>query len=143
MFSKDKSETGARRKKVAPTLISEDIKIRGDLKSEGEIQIDGSVEGDVEGHMLSVGPSGVITGGVTAEQVLVRGQISGHIHARVVTLTKSARVKGDVLHETLSIEPGAQFEGNCRRLNAVADGDLEGGNINLVMTDGIPTQPVS
>jgi cytoskeletal protein CcmA (bactofilin family) len=140
MFSKDKTNVGARRKKVAPTIISEDIKVRGDLKSDGEIQIDGSVEGDVEGKSLSVGPSGVITGGVTAEEVLVRGQVNGQIHARVVTLTKSARVKGDVLHETLSIEPGAQFEGHCRRLNAVADQD--GGNINLVMADGVPTRPL-
>ncbi|MEE8333273.1 MAG: polymer-forming cytoskeletal protein [Alphaproteobacteria bacterium] len=138
MFSKDKSNSGARAKQAAPTIISSDIKVRGDLKSDGEIQVDGLVEGDVACRSLSVGASGVITGAVSTEQALVRGQINGEIRSGVVTLTKSARVKGDVLHETLTIEPGAQLEGHCRRLNSVAD---ENGNINLVMSDGIPTRP--
>lgn len=141
MFSKAKPDSGARGKAAAPTIISSDIKVRGDLKSEGEVQIDGTVEGDVEGKALSVGTSGVITGAVKAERALVCGQINGEIRARVITLTKSARVKGDVLHETLTIEPGAQLEGHCRRLNAVDDQDGVGG-INLVVSDGISTRPV-
>jgi len=141
MFSRDKSDSGGRGRAAAPTIISADIKVRGDLKSEGEIQVDGLVEGDVEGQSLSVGSGGVITGAVKAERALVRGQVNGEIRAQVVTLTKSARVKGDVLHETLTIEPGAQLEGHCRRLNAVDDHDS--GSINLVVSDGIPTRPVS
>jgi len=140
MFSKDKSNSGGRGSTSAPTIISANIKVQGDLKSDGEIQVDGTVEGDVEGQSLSVGASGVITGAVKAEQVLVRGQINGEIRSRAVTLTKSARVKGDVLHETLTIEPGAQLEGHCKRLNAVAE--HHGGNINLVISDGVPTRPV-
>lgn len=139
MFSKDKSGSGSRGKPAAPTIISSDIKVRGDLKSDGEIQIDGLVEGDVECKSLSIGTTGVITGAVIAEQALVRGKINGEIRVGVVTLTKTARVKGDVLHETLTIEPGAQLEGHCRRLNSVAD---DNGNINLVISDGIPTRPV-
>ncbi len=140
MFSKDKSDSGARAKKAAPTIISSDVKVRGDLKSDGEIQVDGVVEGDVACKSLSVGTTGVITGAVTTELALVRGQVNGEIRSGVVTLAKSARVKGDVLHETLTIEPGAQLEGHCRRLNSVAD---DSGNINLVISDGIPTRPVS
>ena len=141
MFSKDKSDSGGRGKNAAPTIISTDMKVRGDLKSEGEIQVDGLVEGDVEGQSLSIGSAGVITGAVKVESALVRGQINGEIRARVITLAKSARVKGDVLHETLTIEPGAQLEGHCRRLNAVDDQDA--GSINLVVSDGVPTRPVS
>ena len=83
----------------------------------------------------------MITGAVKVERALVRGQVNGEIRARVITLAKSARVKGDVLHETLTIEPGAQLEGHCRRLNAVDDQDA--GSINLVVSDGVPTRPVS
>jgi len=139
MFSKDKTDTGVRRKTGAPTIISADMKVRGDLKSDGEIQIDGEVEGDVEGQSLSIGESGIITGAVKVESALVLGQINGEIRARTVTLSKSARVKGDVLHETLTIEPGAQLEGHCKRLNAVAEPKDESTGINLVISDGMAT----
>ena len=136
MFSKGKAKkAGGRKRSAPPTIISADLRINGDIISEGEIQIDGVVDGDVTGTRLSIGQGGTIKGSVTAERVLVRGRITGQIKARLVTLTRTARVTGDVLHETLAIEPGARLEGTCRRMEADTDS-----NINLVISDGSPTR---
>ena len=141
MFSKDKSKhTRHKRKPVAPTIISSDMRITGNITSEGEVQVDGIVDGDVRGAKVSIGASGHIAGAVSGERILVRGRVNGQIRAQVVTLTRTAQVKGDIFHETLSIESGAKLEGHCRRLNAVDSGE-ESSNINLVVRDGIQARP--
>lgn len=141
MFSKGKGDSGRKRKPVPPTIISADIRITGNVTSEGEVQVDGTVDGDVRGAKVSVGSTGHIAGAVTADRILVRGKVNGQIRAQVVTLTRSSQVKGDVFHDTLSMEPGAKLEGHCRRLNAVDT--EEGTNINLVVSDGLTARPRS
>ena len=140
MFSKGKPEGGRKRKPVAPTIISSDMRITGNITSEGEVQVDGVVDGDVRGAKVSIGASGHVAGAVSGERILVRGRVNGQIRAQLVTLTRSAQVKGDIYHDTLSMESGAKLEGHCRRLNAV-DGGEDSGNINLVVSDGIPARP--
>ncbi len=135
MFSKDKKD--GKRRVGAPTIISEGLTVTGNLNGEGEVQVDGLVEGDVKSVRLSIGQNGRVLGAIRAEKLLVRGRVDGEIRAQEVTLTRTARVKGDIHHDTLSIEPGAQLDGHCRRLNAVEDGETS--NINLVVSDGKPT----
>jgi cytoskeletal protein CcmA (bactofilin family) len=136
MFSRNRKTAGQRDRPAAPTLISTDLRIDGDVTSDGEIQVDGVVNGDVKCDKLCVGPTGRIKGAVTAERMLVRGHVAGQIKARVVTLTRTARVTGDVLHETLTVEAGARLEGHCRRMDAAPQGES---NINLVVSDASPT----
>jgi len=140
MFSKDKPDNGRKRKPMPPTIISSDMRITGNITSEGEVQVDGVVDGDVRGAKVSIGATGHIAGAVSADKILVRGRVNGQIRAQLVTLTRTAQVKGDIFHDTLSMESGARLEGHCRRLNAV-DGGEESSNINLVVSDGIPARP--
>ena len=139
MFSKGKAEGERKRKVLAPTIISEGLTGTGNLDSDGEVQVDGLIQGDIKCLRLSIGQNGKIVGAVQAERVLIRGCIDGQIRAQEVTLTRTAQVKGDIHHETLSIEPGAKIDGHCRRLNAVDDGEAT--NLNLVVSDGKTTVP--
>ncbi len=132
MFSKDKKAGGRKARSSPPTIISPDVRIDGNITSNGEIQVDGIVEGDVKGVKLCIGHNGAVNGSVTAEMTLVRGRVNGEIASKAVTLTASARVSGDILHETLIVEAGARLEGHCRRM------DSGEGNINLVVNDGKP-----
>jgi cytoskeletal protein CcmA (bactofilin family) len=148
MFSKGKTtDIGRKRNKaVAPTIISSDMRITGNVTSEGEVQVDGVVDGDVRGARVSVGVTGHIAGAVSAERILVRGRINGQIRAQIVTFTRTAQVKGDVFHDTLSLEAGAKLEGHCRRLNAVdgaSSDSSDSASINLVVSDGMPARPRS
>lgn len=119
MFSKSKrdSDVGAAAAKPAvPSIVSTDMKIVGDLTSEGEIQVDGTVEGDIRSRHLLIGGTAQITGEVIADVVEVYGTIHGQIKATTVSLAKTAHVVGDILHENLSIEKGAFLEGHCKRM---------------------------
>jgi cytoskeletal protein CcmA (bactofilin family) len=56
-------------------------------------------------------------GMVCAEQIEVRGGVRGSIRAVNVKLHASALVEGDIMHQTLAISEGAQFDGRVRRSN--------------------------
>ena len=122
MFSKaDQSEKRPATSVVSsnvPSLLSADLKITGDVATDGELQLDGSIVGDISCGTLTVGNKAMITGEIRADKVMVYGKVEGRICASNVQLFQSAEVKGDILHETMSIEAGAYLEGMCKRITA-------------------------
>lgn len=106
---------GAKGDRVAPSIIGEDLAITGNVISKGEVQVDGQIQGDVHCASLIVGEKAEITGGIVAEDVVVRGRVMGSIRGVRVTLQASSHVEGDVFHKSLAIEQGAFFEGKSRR----------------------------
>ena len=131
MFSKDK-EGGERRAQGAPSLLSEGMQVTGDIVSDGEVQIDGTLSGDIRCAKLTIGESGKINGSVIADECLIHGEVVGQIKSEAVTLSRSSRVEGDVLHDVLAIEPGARLGGHCRRIDKVEADDPK---LDLVVTD--------
>jgi cytoskeletal protein CcmA (bactofilin family) len=101
-------------KRAPPALLGADLSISGTIKSSGEIQIDGSVDGEIHCVRLVVGVSAVVHGTIKADTVLIAGQFNGQIMARDVVFGQSARVIGDIFHEQLTVEFGAFFEGSCK-----------------------------
>jgi cytoskeletal protein CcmA (bactofilin family) len=101
--------------KMVPSIIGEDLTIRGNITSKGEIQIDGEIEGDIRCGSLLLGDKSKVTGGVAAEDVVVRGHIVGSITGLRITLQAQSHVEGDIFCQTLAIEQGAYFEGKSRR----------------------------
>ena len=129
MFSKESKTNGAgattngatenrKTHSGVPSIISADLKIVGNLKSSVDIQIDGTVEGDIDSRTLTVGEGATVKGSIVAETVRVSGNIVGQVKANAVTLAKTAKVNGDITHETLTMEAGAFLEGGVRRLEA-------------------------
>jgi cytoskeletal protein CcmA (bactofilin family) len=101
--------------KMVPSIIGEDLTIRGNITSRGEIQVDGEIEGDIHCGSLLLGDKSKVTGGVAAEDVVVRGHIVGSIRGLRITLQAQSHVEGDIFHQSLAIEQGAYFEGKSRR----------------------------
>ena len=97
------------------SIIPADLKITGDLVSPGDIHVEGVIHGTITCRTLTLTGQPVIKGSVKAETVRVCGTFDGKIEAKKVTLTKTARMTGEIYYETLEIEPGAFFEGkvNC------------------------------
>lgn len=108
---------------AAPSIISSDLKILGDLISAGDLQVDGIVEGDIQSRSLTIGEGAVVTGNVVAETTRVCGQVTGQIKASTVTLDRTAKVVGDIIHQILAIEPGAFLEGHVRHSDPAGTGD--------------------
>ena len=101
---------------TVPSIIGPDMSVRGDLQSDGDLHIEGTVQGDIRVKHLVVGKDAVVRGDVEAASVRVAGSVAGSLRAREVVLTATAKMQGDIYHEVLSIEPGAALEGHCRRL---------------------------
>lgn len=101
--------------KPAASVLSSDLHITGNLRTTGDIVIEGQVEGDIRAHLLTVGESATIKGEVTADDVVVNGRIVGRVRGLKVRLASTARVEGDIIHKTIAIESGAHFEGSVQR----------------------------
>ncbi len=108
-------------KKGLPSIISRGLTITGDLASDGEVQVDGRVEGDIACVSLVVGLGGEVVGEVRAKSLRLHGQLTGQVLADNVFLAATARMVGDVYHQSLAIEPGAFLQGMCRRNDEVAE----------------------
>src|SRR4051794_35431398 len=99
------------RKPIACSLIAENVALVGDLATEGEVQLDGALRGDLKAGHLSIGETGQVEGAVEAETVEIRGHVAGTTAARAVRLYAPARVDGDIPHPQLAIDAGAHFSG--------------------------------
>ena len=132
MFSKNNKASaganGVREARAAPSIISVNLHVIGNLKSDGEVQVDGTIDGDVSGKSLAIGERARVNGEIQAEKVVVYGVVEGKIRAKKVQLGKSAKVFGDIWNEVLSIEAGAHLVGHIKRL----DQDKKSPKINLV-----------
>ena len=113
------------------SVIGNDLKIIGQglkIIGRGVLQVDGEIEGDVQGADVIVGEKGKVTGMVAGQDVIIRGTVSGVVCGKTVALQASSHVEGDVHHMSLAIEQGAVFEGRSRRvadeagLNSVIEG---------------------
>jgi cytoskeletal protein CcmA (bactofilin family) len=90
--------------------------LEGDISGGGEIQVEGTIKGDVRVEHVTVGDGGAVEGGIYAEIVEVRGKVSGSITAKQVRLYGACHVDGDITHEQLAMETGAFFQGRSLRL---------------------------
>lgn len=133
MFSKSKEDmkkpmnnnTPTPRPGSAPTpsIVGADVQIEGNVKTVGELQLDGSITGDLACGSLVMGETGKVNGTIAAETVTVRGSVKGEIRAKSVRLEKSAVVEGDVYHESLSVEAGAKLTGRFAHTSGALSGD--------------------
>ncbi len=112
---KSSSAPVAPKAKPPASVLSSDLHITGNLKTTGDIQVEGTVEGDIRAHLLTVGDGATVKGEVVADDVVVNGRIVGRVRGLKVRLTSTARVEGDIIHKTIAIESGAHFEGSVQR----------------------------
>jgi len=110
-------EFSATQPKAKPpaSVLSSDLTITGNLKTSGDLQVEGVVEGDIRAHLLTVGESATIKGEIVADDIVVNGRVIGRVRGLKVRLTSTARVEGDIIHKTIAIESGAHFEGSVQR----------------------------
>jgi len=118
LFGKKKQNTNnsnLKRVNHTPSIISEDVRLTGTLTSQGEVQLDGRIDGDIKAEHLVIGSTGIVEGIVEAKSVIVKGKIIGSLNASEVKIKSSAHVHGDVFHDTLSIDAGAIIEGSLKQ----------------------------
>lgn len=97
------------------SFIAPETLVSGDLATEGQVHVDGRIDGDVKCGQLIQGAAGIIAGSIHAEDARLAGTVEGTVSARTLIVEASAKILGDVAYETVSIEAGAQIEGRLAR----------------------------
>lgn len=102
------------------TIIGKAMTIRGTIRSEESLHVDGEIEGklDLLDHRLTVGPQGTIKADTKAREVEILGRLDGDIDAAgKVTVRKGGRLVGDLRTPAIVIEDGAYFKGRIEITN--------------------------
>lgn len=104
MFKKTKEE--------GLTYISENCSIAGDLNLQGEVIINGTVEGNINcvGN-VTLGRSGILKGVLKASEVFVSGTIEGETHCDILNIENKGVVNGELFSSDIRIDKGGQFFG--------------------------------
>ena len=112
--TKSSSQTVTR--KEPPSIISADLHIVGDVEGDGELHVDGRVDGNIRCETLTIGASGQVEGKIITTSLTLLGTITGTVRARTVRMMETARMIGDVAHEKIEIRPGALVDGLYKQL---------------------------
>lgn len=116
-------------KKVIPPLSSErnvvgkNTSIVGDVQSEGDFRIDGSVEGTIKtkGRVV-IGALGSVKGKIICDNADIEGIFSGILLVNnLLTLKATAKISGEVAISKLLVEPGAEFNATCTMKRSVME----------------------
>lgn len=95
------------------TVIAKDVLISGKLSGEGVVQIEGTVEGEVnlKGYVI-VTPTGKVKGPVEADVIRVAGRVEGNLISHDhVQLERTGTINGDVTTVSFVIENGGRLNG--------------------------------
>lgn len=93
------------------TLIAKGSEIGGGVSAKGLLEVNGTVNGDVECASLFISNSGQVNGKVSADSVIVAGTVDGPVYCSKLHLKSGARIIGDIQYDTLIVDQGGHFAG--------------------------------
>lgn len=119
MFNKDKNTPAEKTASASATLISAGTTVQGDLKSQSDLRIDGTIHGNVScGAKVVIGPSGFVEGNIEGAHADISGRLVGNVVAKeMVQLRTKCQVQGNVTAASLQIDAGAIFNGQSQMGN--------------------------
>lgn len=106
-------------------IINEGTVIKGEISSEGDIRIDGVLNGNIDAKgRLVIGPKGKIEGKIVCNTIEIAGFVKGIVTVSdIMSLKSSAQVNGEIYVGKLQVEPGAVFNGTCSMGGAVKENE--------------------
>ena len=102
------------------SMIAQGVAIKGDVMGDGELHLDCVLQGDIRVGKLVLGPNARVEGALYAQVIEIHGKVTGSVSAKQVRLYGTAVVEGDITHEQLAMETGAQFEGRSLKFQRPA-----------------------
>ncbi len=100
---------------LKPSIISEGFEFIGEIRSSGYLTIDGTVRGTLALHSIQIGVSGVLDGNVTCDTMNVKGNFSGALDCRDLTIGSRALVDGKVSFKSITIQRGGVVKGELKK----------------------------
>jgi len=115
----------------AATIIAAGTTLKGDISSNGDIRIDGSLQGNIQCQAkVVIGSNGSVDGDISGQQADIMGKVTGTIKVKeLLQLKGGSFVNGNLYAGKLQIEPSANFNGQCHMTTAT------NGQVNEVVAD--------
>jgi cytoskeletal protein CcmA (bactofilin family) len=134
--NKTSASDNASRKAMELSVVASNMNVLGNVVSDGILDIDGQIDGNVRGFSVTVRPDGRIRGDLMATEVFVHGTVDGLIKAENVTLFATAHVRGTIMHESITIEDGAKVDGKLKRTERLAIEDMRADSMRARVMPG-------
>ncbi len=126
MFKKNE-KSAPKKPSGVTTLVAEGTEILGDIRFSGNLEIEGSVKGNIiaaEGaeSAMRIMESGRVEGDVYVPNVVINGSVNGEVHSsKYIELASKAHVEGNVHYNIIEMVRGAQVNGNLIYNSAYAE----------------------
>ena len=117
MFNKEKSSAFSEKTfSNSATLISSGTTLKGDVKSQSDLRIDGTIHGNVKcSAKIIIGPSGFVEGNIESSNADIFGKVKGNASVKeLLQLKEQANIEGNIIAAKLQIDPTAVFNGKCQ-----------------------------
>ncbi len=110
-----------------PNIISMGTKITGEIESDGDVRIDGSLSGKINAKgKVVIGKDGVVDGEIHCKNIDISGKVNVTMEVKELTVFKATAIfTGDVTTSKISIETGALFIGNCKMAGMETTGKIK------------------
>ena len=101
--------------KFSSSILASSFSLKGSISCKGELQIDGRVNGNINGEKVILGPDSSMDGTLTADEVIISGKFKGKIKGKSIRLETGALVDAEITYEILAIEDGSSVNGIVKK----------------------------
>lgn len=107
---------------TSTSLIGAGTSMKGDITSNGDLRIDGTLVGNIHcSAKVVIGANGVVQGDINGQQADIMGKVTGTITVKdLLQLKGGSNLNGNIKAAKLQIEPTANFNGECHMIGAVS-----------------------
>ena len=101
--------------KFSSSILASSFSLKGSISCKGELQIDGHVNGNINGEKVILGPDSSMDGTLTADEIIISGKFKGKIKGKSIRLETGALVDAEITYEILAIEDGSSINGIVKK----------------------------
>ena len=101
--------------KISSSILASSFSLKGSISCKGELQIDGHVNGNINGEKVILGPDSSMDGTLTADEIIISGKFKGKIKGKSIRLETGALVDAEITYEILAIEDGSSINGIVKK----------------------------
>ena len=101
------------------SIIAKDLFIKGNIDCEGILEIEGRIEGDIHGNIVTLRETSSVVGNIYTKVVNLKGNFNGTVKSERINISGRANIKGTLEYSSLCVEDGAAIDGDLKRVNEV------------------------
>ena len=112
VFVEDKDPSAKTASKtMKPSIISEGFEFIGEVRSQGDLTVDGILRGTLSLNAVLVGAGGVLEGDVSCNRMCVKGMFSGRLECTDLIVGSAAVIDGNIAFQSITIQRGGVIKG--------------------------------